>query len=209
LIKFSTVVIFFLLIRFVNAETINYELYKLNEQGVPKLLTSGTRDYTPKEIEVQENKSVTQTENSHDAFYVTDGKNEFKVELGSTSLHSWEKGLVIKNGFVIGARIFRDKTLTGFGLWLKRQRKWYEIKGEDGCSWDWFNQEKGSVFSKLQGSGKVKATTTTGAGYKELTSVVFLEDVTLRLDDDKASFFSQSHTYNMIIKKGSVLRLAP
>ncbi len=206
--RYFLMLLLFVLTGFSNAETINYELYRMTGPDTEKLIDKGVRDYDLKEVEVQESKPVTQTADSSEEFYVDDGKNEYKLKLGP-SLHFWDKGIELKDGFVVGARVLRDRKLDGFGLWLKRKHKWYEFKGEDGCSWDWFNQEKGNVFSKLQGSGKVKITMSKGADYQELASVEFLEDVVLRLDGDKASFVSDERTYHALIKKGSVLKFLP
>jgi hypothetical protein len=47
-----------------------------------------------------------------------------------------------------------------------------------------------------------------GAGYEEIESLVFLDDVVLRYLDDMSKP-PGTHTHEVLVKKGSVLNLAP
>ena len=65
------------------------------------------------------------------------------------------------------------------------------------------------MFVKLQGTGRVRVTVTRGAGYEELAAVEFLDDVTLRFSEDMFRHRPGQDTHEVVIKKGSVLRLIP
>jgi hypothetical protein len=87
--------------------------------------------------------------------------------------------------------------LSGFGLVL--------VNDSSPCfSWEWFRKERGDVFSKLQGSGKVKASIAESPETRELVAVECPDDITLRCVD-----LSNGNIHAALIKKGSVLRLRP
>jgi len=163
------------------AQSVTYELYELSNDG-PKLIAKDTKQYTVSDIEVSEN------------------------WMGS---RFWQKQLGLNERFAIGASIHRHKELVGFGLWVKQRPRWFEIWSTGGFSWDWFNREQDAIYRKLQGPGRVKATIVTGADYQELTAVEFLEDVTLRLSARPWFLFSDEDTHHVLVRKGSVLKLAP
>jgi hypothetical protein len=98
--------------------------------------------------------------------------------------------------------VYREPKLDGFGLVIYR-------KGDDnGFSWEWFDREKGEMFQKLQGQGRVLVHVTKGPGYEELQSVEFMDDIIFRYLDDMAKP-PGTHTHEVLVRKGSVLRLAP
>ena len=113
---------------------------------------------------------------------------------------SWMKSLVLDDQFAIGAAITRDPKIDGFGLVVYR-------RGDDnGFSWDWFDREPDGTFGKRQLSGRVAVTTKKGNGYEEIDSIEFLDDVTLRyLDDMKKP--PGTHTHEVVVRKGSVLKV--
>ena len=164
------------------AETITYELYELSGGARTKLLAHGTKSYTLDDI---------------------------AVTTSAVGTKFWRKELLVADGFSIGASIYRDKELDGFGLWLTRRPEWYEVWSDGGFSWDWFYREQGATYRKLEGPGRLKATIVTGPRYEELTAVEFLEDVTFRLKDSPWFSFSDADTHHMVVRKGSVFRVAP
>jgi hypothetical protein len=115
---------------------------------------------------------------------------------------SWVKSLVLDENFAIGASVHREQPLTGFGLMVFRRGD------RDGFSWEWFDKANGSTFTKLQGSGRVAVKVKRQGEAEELTSVEFLEDVTLRYLDDMSKA-PGTVTHEVVIRKGSVLALAP
>lgn len=107
-----------------------------------------------------------------------------------------QKWIQLNSEFSLGASIFRDKRLDGFGLWIRRNGK--------GFSWNWFTREAGLVFRKLQGDGRVEASLSPNDEYQELAAVTFLDDVTLTGQFGLLPFWD---THQVVIKKGSVLHL--
>ena len=154
------------------SETLDYEIYALQEQGKRELLAEGTKEYQLSDVMVIE-----------------------KRKNGKTS---WSKMVPIWGDFSVGASIYRERPLTGFGLWIKRPGS--------GFSWDWFDLDHDGFFEKLQGGGRVRVETKTTEGSEELLAVEFLTDVTLR---GRFSFWmlSTEDTHHLIIKKGSILRV--
>ena len=114
-----------------------------------------------------------------------------------TQYQATSKTLSIGHGLSLSTDVRREPDLSGFGLVL--------ASDHSSCfSWEWFNRERGDVFSKLLGNGKVKVSVVTTSGAKELAGVEFLEEITLKCEDE-----SNGTTYEARIKKGSVLRLRP
>jgi hypothetical protein len=98
--------------------------------------------------------------------------------------------------------VHREPILNGFGLVIYR-------RGDgNGFSWEWFEREQGAVFRRLQGSGRVSAGIKKGDGYEELEVVEFLDDIVLRYLDDMSKP-PGTHTHEVVIRKGSVLKVAP
>jgi hypothetical protein len=127
-----------------------------------------------------------------------DSKNLHSLELNVLWQHFWKKWFTLEKGFAIGGGIHREKTLSGFGLWIS--------KDGGGFSWDWFTLDTGLVYRKLQGTGRVKVTFVPNKDYQELASVEFLDDVTLRGYFSWAPFVM---THQVEVQKGSVLRFSP
>jgi hypothetical protein len=115
---------------------------------------------------------------------------------------SWVKWLVLDESFAIGASVHREQPLSGFGLMVFRR------EDQNGFSWEWFGKAAGSTFTKLQGSGRVTVQVKKVGESEELTSVEFLEDVTLRYLDDMSKP-PGTVTHEVLVKKGSILAFAP
>lgn len=117
---------------------------------------------------------------------------------------SWGKTLEVSHGFSIDASVYRQPKIEGFGLSLS--------KDGQGESWEWFDLEGTNIFVKRQGDGKVKVRMRRVDGEEELAAIEFLDDVTLRLRMDawwQALPFMDHDTHHLVVKKGSVLWLAP
>jgi hypothetical protein len=128
--------------------------------------------------------------------------DDVRVERGPIeNIWNWRKTLPVAAGFEIGTTVHRDKEITGFGLWMK--------KGGQGFSWEWFRLEGNDVFRKLQGPGRVRVRLAKTGDLVELASIEFLEDVTFRLNTLPPNPFLDKDTYNLVVKKGSILWLAP
>ena len=178
--SFLTVVLLLLAVA-ATAETISYQIVALSSDDEGRVLAEGIRDYT---------------------------LEDFEVRAHSAPEH-WIKTLFIAEEFWIGATVYRKKSVSGFGLWIKRTPRWFEIWSTGGSSWEWFYRETGNIYRKLQGSGRVAVTMTEATDYEELAKIEFLDDVTMRLSNDPWLFFTTRETHHMVIAKGSVLRLAP
>jgi hypothetical protein len=150
------------------AEVIDYEVLEVSRIGT-RVIANGKRDYSPNEVKVHP--------------YERDGK------------YIAEKLLELEQGFKIGARIFTEKDLTGFGLIAQQSDRDF--------SWEWFSQETGSQFKKLQGGQLVEVQTQRLPFGEELVQILFLADTTLRFKPRGETDF----THHIVIRAGSVLRL--
>jgi hypothetical protein len=155
------------------AETIDYEISRISSDNVSIVLAKGKKEYSVSDIVVEEKNS--------------DGE-----------IH-WSKTLPLENGFGVGASIYREPKLTGFGLWGVN----------DGCrsfSWEWFNIEKLGTFKKLQEGGMVLVTYQGQPLVEEIAEIFFTTDISLRINN---SCEVGKVTHRLLIKKGSVLTFAP
>ena len=156
--------------QFAAAEIIEYEIYELSRGGaVPKLIAKGKREYSLKDVEVRP--------------YQRNGRRIA------------EKLIELENGYRVGARIFYEKELTGFGLLAKRSNADF--------SWEWYNKESGNRFKKLQGQTYVTVKTAGMPAVEELVEVTFLEDTNLRFI---ANSQGMEDTHSIIVKAGSVFK---
>jgi hypothetical protein len=177
------VLVFILAPAVVCAESIVYELYDVSSTANRVLLAKGVRDYTLKDVLVDE--------------------HLFGRE------RNWSKEIPIVEGFNAGAVIYREKDLTGFALRLKRRGGFMGVLSQGGFSWDWFDRESGLIFRKRQGGGRIKVTLVPSTEFQEIAAVEVLEDVTLRVIGRPWWFFTKDDTHQLVVRKGSVLRFAP
>lgn len=115
---------------------------------------------------------------------------------------SWVKSLILDGDFTLSASVHRLPELTGFGLMVHRP------DGGKGFSWEWFGLATGNVFERPQGSGRVLVTVVKGDDYEELQSVEFRDDIALRYLDDMSKP-PGTHTHELVVRRGSILKLAP
>ena len=111
------------------------------------------------------------------------------------------KSLRIADGFAIDVPIFRESQIDGFGLTLSKE-------GGTGFSWEWFDRESGDVFRKRQGGGQVQVRFTQNGSVTEIAEVLFIDDVTMRLDRYWLIPFHRTASDHLVIERGSVLWLA-
>lgn len=154
------------------AETITYEIYERVESGAfTKLVAAGSRTYGLTDLVISP--------------YESDGKyiREVFVEL--------------EQGYKIGARIFSERRLTGFGLLAQ--------KTDRDFSWEWYDKLEGNEYVKRQGGTTVTVKVTGLPLFEELASVSFDEDAHLSF------IFNQKgdeSTHLIVVKSGSILRLS-
>lgn len=162
------------------SQSLIYSIYSLSPLfGEQQKIAEGERVYTPEDILVTP---------YHHSPFATD----------------WSKSLAISNGFSIGAEVYREAKIGGFGLSIS-------LNGE-GHSWEWFDKKDKDIFCKRQGKGHVKVRIKSIDNQEELTSIEFLDDITLRLQTDnwwQSIPFLDKDTHIVIVRKGSVLWLAP
>ena len=72
------------------AEKIEYEIYALDEAGKPALMAKGVKEYGDADVDIEERKV-------------------------RGEIH-WSKSLQLEGGFSIGASIYREPRVNGFGL---------------------------------------------------------------------------------------------
>ncbi len=111
------------------------------------------------------------------------------------------KYLHVSETFNIGASIYRESEITGFGLWINKNGK--------GFSWEWFTLEHDNVFRKLQEGGSVLVEFRKTDELNEIESIEFLKDVSMRLDTLNYIPFWFKNTHRMLIKKGSKIVFLP
>ncbi len=159
-----------------------YEFYELGGPDGRKLIAKGTKEYTTKDIVVSE-----------------EGERR--------GVHFADMELPIAKGFAAGASIYREKELTGFGMWLKDREGVVGKLGRGGFSWDWFIRESGDVYRKLQGGGRVRVLLAPSKDYQEIQAIEVIEDITLRLKDQSVWVPPiGGDTHNLVLRKGSLLR---
>lgn len=171
MLRFITLSVLMAASRVCGAASITYVITEYTDSTKPKEIASGTRSYSQSDIQVK--------------------------QCGSSEESFFSKSLELVAGYRIGASIYREKKIDGFGLWAKRDRRSF--------SWEWFDRPEGNVFKKLQEGGSVRVTFRDDQGLQALASITFESDVSLRIiqgnDDDV--------TYRILIKKGSVLEFPP
>lgn len=150
------------------AEKISYEIYAMNGADLPTLISKGVKDYGAADILVEEK------------------SNGGRV--------NWSKSLELDGGFSIGASIYREPEVTGFGLWAQRS--------PCGFSWEWFNSTDPGHFKKLQEFGQLSVSYRAEGSLKEIAKIVFDSDVSIRLNESQDP---NRKTHRILIKKGSVL----
>lgn len=151
----------------VGAETITYEIYEISNIG-SRLIAKGKREYSVSDVKVHP--------------YERDGR---KVA---------ETLIELEQGYRVGARIFFEKELTGFGLLAKHS--------DHDFSWEWYNKESESRFRKLQGGTAVEVRVSGRPFMEELVEVRFLDDTSLGFIAGRG----RNDTHRIIVKAGSVFR---
>ena len=128
--------------------------------------------------------------------------SEIRVAPGpAPDIPNWTKSLALSNGFQIGTSVYREPRVEGFGMWIH--------KNDGGFSWEWFNRDGDDSFRKLQGPGQLRVRIKRDQGLEEITRIEFLTDVTMRLNARWFIPFLDGNTDQVLVKKGSVLWLAP
>lgn len=122
-------------------------------------------------------------------------------EPGRDGSPAWLKSIALDDTFGLGASVHREKSLGGIGLVVFRRGD------ENGFSWEWFDRVESNVYERRQGTGRVMVSTRKGPDHEELEAVEFLDDTTLRYLDDMRKP-PGTHTHELVIRKGSVLRFA-
>lgn len=166
-----------------SAETLTYEVFELGKDGSQKSLLADTRTYSVKE-------DVT----------VKDVK-------GDDGKHLWSKNLSLRKGFHVDVAVTREDSVDGFGLTIGNEH-W-----PLNFSWNWFDvqQPDEHVFKQLKGDGLVRISTAKvpGEDTVEIVAVEFLTDVRLTCTDNMLRDPAHpTDTHAMLVKKGSVLRVA-
>ena len=151
---------------YTTAEIITYEIYHTLTH---KLIASGIKQYTKKDI------------------------IEHPYQRNGQEIN--EKLLELEQGYKIGARIFKEEKLTGFGLVA-------ELKLSD-FSWEWYNITDNLLFKKLQGGTLVSVGIGGGPIYQILEEVNFLDDTELEFT---TGCKNKKTSYTILIKQGSVLK---
>lgn len=161
------------------AESIAFELYKVERDGSRVLLEAGRKEYSPAEM-------VVHPEFRQGAFYGV------------------SKEIELANGFSVGTLDTYESPKTGFGLWVNKLPV-----GSDpnGFSWEWFSQGSDGKFKRLQGRAPISVETKMHSStQEELLRVEFEADVEMDYKENICCANpSEYPTHVLVIKSGSVL----
>jgi hypothetical protein len=133
------------------AEKIEYKIYSIDDSGNQTRLAQGIKEYGDSDFEI-------------------------KKKEGRGETH-WAKSLELYEGFAVGASIYQEPEIKGFGMWAQRS--------PCGFSWEWFNLSGPDSYIKLQESGEVSVVYRSAAGAKEISAIKFDTDVSLRLNESR------------------------
>lgn len=153
--------------RMSDAVAIAYVITDYTDATNPREIASGTKSYSSPSVQVEQR---------------GDGKKTFLSE-----------SIELADGYRVGASIYRENRIDGFGLWAKRDKQSF--------SWEWFYQLEGDEFKKLQESGNVRVLFRNMRGLQQLASIIFESDVSLRMNQSSEI---GKVTHRILIKKGSV-----
>lgn len=143
--------------------------YEIIEKSSATIIAKGIREYGKEDLLLSP--------------YVTQGR------------HVVEKFIELEKGFKVGARIFQEHRLAGFGLVA-------QLTDED-FSWEWYNHKEGNLFVKLQGGTLAKVKSSGLPVIEILEEVEFLEDTKLCF---QLGGPGRDESHDIVIKKGSVLK---
>jgi len=150
------------------ASSVAYEIYDFTQDKNGQLVAEGSKEYLYTDIKAE-----------------------------CDEVHC-KKSLLLEQGYSIGASIYRESKLKGFGLWAKIN--------DQGFSWEWFNLTGEGTFKKLQEGGMVTVTYQGLPAVEEIAEIIFDTDISLRLDDSpQVGALAQ----RILIKKGSILKFVP
>jgi hypothetical protein len=154
--------------------------YRLSTSGSlgNKVLAEGTKTYSP------------------------DADIEVEASGPKDAAKAWSKRLELAQGFKLEAYVTREATLDGFSLVVTSPAS------PDDFSWNWFDRESDAVFTKRRGAGRLRVSERTVGELVELEAVEFLDDVALTYRDNRQAKTPDERTHELLIKKGSVFRMA-
>ena len=127
---------------------------------------------------------------------------EADVEIERSDAGFWSKRLLLAKGFKLEANVYREPEIDGFGLVVTSR------PNQEEFSWNWFDREADSTFTKRRGQGRLKVFFRPVDGLFELESITFLDDVALTYQDRTITRTVDDRTHELLIKKGSVFRMA-
>ena len=110
----------------------------------------------------------------------------------------WSKSLPLSDGFVVSARVRRERRLDGFGLVIHRRGN------RNAHGWNWFARDADGEFRGRGGVGRLAVFIRREPGVEELETVEFLEDVILRYSEDVRRP-PGAYSHEVVIRRGSVL----
>jgi hypothetical protein len=134
--------------------------------------------------------------------YSPDSDIEIETSGPTDAPTGWSKRLELSQGFKLEAYVTREPALDGFGLVVTSPAS------PDDFSWNWFDRESGAVFTKRRGTGRLRVAERKVGELVELETVEFLDDVALTYRDNRQAKTPDERTHELLIKKGSVFRMA-
>ena len=117
------------------------------------------------------------------------------------SVH-WDKSVELASGFSVGINVTREPSLSGVGLLISNPH--FPI----GLSWNWFQAEAGDIYKQLKSDSRIRVLLQHVGTAEEIVAVEFLDDATLTFTDNMLKRKPGEDTHTILIRKGSVLRVA-
>lgn len=132
------------------------------------------------------------------------------VELASAYEKPTSKGVVYRElrlpgGWAVGCSDYGEPAPKGFGCWIKRRPSKLSLDQYDGFSWEWYDLQSASMYTKRQGGARAQLIVGMDRGRPAMESLEFLDDTVFsaNVGDLKAG----KDTHELRIAKGSVLPL--
>ena len=158
-----------------SVELVSWRVFKMLDLGGQRLVAEGGRSYQP-------------------------SRDIVVTSIRGSAVIPRTVSLPLGHGFALSLSASAVRTpLDGFGLIISCP------SNANGFSWNWFDRDRGQLFERRQGRGRLRAELRRGPSYEQLTAVEFIEDVSLRyLDDVRKPLGTVSH--EIVISRGSVFK---
>jgi hypothetical protein len=158
-----------------SVELLSWRVFKMLHLGGQRLVAEGERSYQP-------------------------SRDIIVTSIRGSAVIPRTVSLPLSHGFALALSVSAVRApLDGFGVFISCP------SNANGFSWNWFDRDRGHLFERRHGRGRLRAEIRRGPNYEQLTAVEFIEDVSLGyLDDVRKPLSTVSH--EIVIGRGSVFK---